>query len=104
LSRFAYLRRRGGALVLESPRAVALIRICHPDIAAVLMKLSSPQTVGQLRREKGFPGMVFLGLLVECQFAFKIDARSSKNLRSAEGDDALVLWDFHDLLFHARST
>jgi SagB-type dehydrogenase family enzyme len=104
LSRFAYLRRRGGDMVLESPRAVALIRICHPDIAAALMKLSVPQTVGQLRREKGFPGMVFLGLLVECQFAFKIDARSSKNLRSAEGDDALVLWDFHDLLFHARST
>ena len=25
-------------------------------------------------------------------------------LRSAEGDANLVLWDFHDLLFHARST
>jgi SagB-type dehydrogenase family enzyme len=25
-------------------------------------------------------------------------------LRPAEGDENLVLWDFHDLLFHARST
>ncbi|MGC1355838.1 MAG: SagB family peptide dehydrogenase [Xanthobacteraceae bacterium] len=104
LSRFAYLRRRGNHLVLESPRSTALLRIGDPRIAGFLAKLSTPQTVGQLRREKGFPGTVFLGLLVDCQFAFKVDAKSNKNLRSAEGDDNLVVWDFHDLLFHARST
>ena len=27
-----------------------------------------------------------------------------KELRPAEGDHSLVLWEFHDLLFHARST
>jgi hypothetical protein len=25
-------------------------------------------------------------------------------LRPTEGDESLVVWDFHDLLFHARST
>src|SRR5215831_9992833 len=30
LSRFAYLRRRGNEMVLESPRAGALFRICDP--------------------------------------------------------------------------
>jgi SagB-type dehydrogenase family enzyme len=104
LSRFAYLRRRGDDLVLESPRADALLRICDPNIAGVLAKLSNPQTVGQLRRLKGFPGAFFLGLLLDCRFAFTVDAKTSKNLRSAEGGDDLVLWDFHDLLFHARST
>jgi SagB-type dehydrogenase family enzyme len=104
LSRFAYLRRRGNDLVLESPRAAALLRIYDPNIAAVLAKLSTPQTVGQLRRLKGFPGVLFLGTLVDCRFAFTIDAKSNQNLRSAEGDDDLVLWDFHDLLFHTRST
>ena len=34
LSRFAYLRRRGDAMVLESPRAAALFRICDPKIAS----------------------------------------------------------------------
>ena len=34
LSRFAYLRRRGNDMVLESPRAGALFRICDPKIAA----------------------------------------------------------------------
>ncbi|MGA8946221.1 MAG: dehydrogenase, partial [Pseudolabrys sp.] len=30
LSRFAYMRRRGNDMVLESPRAGALFRICDP--------------------------------------------------------------------------
>src|SRR4029077_21159035 len=38
------------------------------------------------------------------QILFKIDADSDSGLRPAEGDENLVLWDFHDLLFHARST
>jgi SagB-type dehydrogenase family enzyme len=104
LSRFAYLRRRGNDLVLESPRAAALLRICDPNIAGVLAKLSTPQTVVQLRRLKGFQGALFLGVLVDCRFAFTVDTKSNENLRSAEGDDDLVLWDFHDLLFHSRST
>ncbi|HEY1748071.1 MAG TPA: SagB family peptide dehydrogenase [Xanthobacteraceae bacterium] len=104
LSRFAYLRRRGNDMVLESPRSTALLRIDDPRIAGLLAKLSTPQPVGQLRREQGFPGLVFLGLLVDCQFAFKVDAKSNKSLRSAEGDGDLVVWDFHDLLFHTRST
>ena len=41
---------------------------------------------------------------MDCQILFKIDADSDSGLRPAEGDDNLVLWDFHDLLFHARST
>jgi hypothetical protein len=40
LSRFAYLRRRGNEMVLESPRAGALFRICDPKIAAALATLS----------------------------------------------------------------
>ena len=41
---------------------------------------------------------------MDCQILFKIDAAGDGGLRPAEGDDNLVLWDFHDLLFHARST
>ena len=65
---------------------------------------STPQQIKQLRRQDGFPGVELLALLVDCQIVFKIDAVGDKGLRSAEGDDSLVLWDFHDLLFHARST
>jgi SagB-type dehydrogenase family enzyme len=104
LSRFAYLRRRGSAMVLESPRAGALFKISNPQIAAAMAVLSTPQTIKRFRRREDFPGLELLALLVDSQILFKIDTAGDKGLRAAEGDDSLVVWDFHDLLFHARST
>ena len=104
LSRFAYLRRRGNDLVLESPRAAALLRICDPNIAGVLAKLSTPQTVGQLRRLKDFPGVCFSAC---CSIADLHSRWMPKATRISDRPRAmsdLVLWDFHDLLFHSRST
>jgi len=103
LSRFAYLRRRGSEMVLESPRAGALIRIIDPAIATMLTMLATPQTVGTLRKLAGFPGIELLGLLVDCAILFKLDKPEDDGRRPSEGDETLVMWDFHDLLFHARS-
>ncbi|WP_051335454.1 SagB/ThcOx family dehydrogenase [Methylocapsa acidiphila] len=104
LSRFAYMRRRGDEMVLESPRAGALFKICDPTIAAAITTLATPTQIKQLRGHAGFPGIAFLALLVDCQIIFKTDGSSDGGRRAAEGDHNLVLWDFHDLLFHARST
>jgi SagB-type dehydrogenase family enzyme len=105
LSRFAYLRRRGNELVLESPLAGALFRIGDAGIATAIAELAQPQSVKQLRRLGGFPARELLALLLDCRILFKLDpARAGSGLRPEEGDDALVLWDFHDLLFHTRST
>jgi SagB-type dehydrogenase family enzyme len=104
LSRFAYMRRRGNDLVLESPRSEALFRICAPKTAAALALLTTPQPVKKLRQQDNFPGIAFLSLLVDCEIVFKVDTAKDSGLRPTEGDNDLVLWDFHDLLFHARST
>jgi SagB-type dehydrogenase family enzyme len=104
LSRFAYMRRRGNEMVLESPRAGALFKICNPNIATAIAMLATPQHVKQLRRQDSFLGSELLALLVDCQILFKVESARDSALRPAEGDDNLVLWDFHDLLFHARST
>jgi len=104
LSRFAYMRRRGNDMVLESPRASALFRICNPKIATAIAALSTPQQIKRFRRQDGFPGVELLALLVDCQILFKTEATAKRGSRLAEGDHSLVLWDFHDLLFHARST
>jgi SagB-type dehydrogenase family enzyme len=104
LSRFAYLRRRGNEMVLESPRAGALFRICDPKIAAAFAMLSTPRQIKQFRRQDGFPGHELLALLLDCQILFKVDAAGGDGLRPSEGGDHLVLWDFHDLLFHTHST
>jgi SagB-type dehydrogenase family enzyme len=102
LSRFAYMRRRGNEMILESPRAGALFRIRDPKVAAALALLATPQTINRLRRQDGFPGVELFALLLDCKMLFRIDA--GDGLRADEGDDRLVLWDFHDLLFHTHST
>ena len=104
LSRFAYMRRRGNEMVLESPLAGASFKICDARIATALAALATPQAIKQLRGEDAFPGLELLALLVDCQILFKLDPARDSGPRLAEGDDNLVLWDFHDLLFHARST
>jgi SagB-type dehydrogenase family enzyme len=102
LSRFAYMRRRRNEMVLESPRADALFKIQNPNIATALATLSTPQQLKRLRCQDAFPGIELLALLVDCQILFKLKT-ASDGLRPTEGDDNLVLWDFHDLLFHTRS-
>jgi SagB-type dehydrogenase family enzyme len=104
LSRFAYLRRRGTDMVLESPRAPALFKICDPKIAGFIAMLAMPQPLRMLRSRDGFPGVEILALLVDCGIVYLLDSARDECLRRAEGHDDLVLWDFHDLLFHARST
>jgi SagB-type dehydrogenase family enzyme len=104
LSRFAYMRRRGDATVLESPRAGALFRICDPSTVATIAMLVTPRQVKQLRLGKGFPARELLALLIDCQILSRVDTAREAALRAAEDDDDLALWDFHDLLFHARSS
>jgi SagB-type dehydrogenase family enzyme len=104
LSRFAYLRRRGNAMVLESPRAGALFRICDPAITATLAALSRPQKISKLRKQMAFLNLDLLGLLLGSGMLIKLGAKDGDGIRVNEGDSNLVLWDFHDLLFHTRST
>jgi SagB-type dehydrogenase family enzyme len=104
LSRFAFMRRRGAEMVVESPRAGALFKICDPKTAAAIAMFSTPQQIKALRQHEGFPGLELLALLLDCQILFKVGAGGERELRLAEGDHSLALWDFHDLLFHTRST
>ncbi len=104
LSRFAYLRRRGNEMVLESPRAGALFRICDPAIAATLAALSRPQKISKLRKQMAYLNLDLLGLLLDSEILIKLGAKDGDGLRVNEGDSNLVLWDFHDLVFHTRST
>lgn len=104
LSRFAYLRRRGDEMVLESPRAGALFRICDPAIAATLAALSQPQKISRLRKQGVAPNLDLLGLLLDSEMLVKLGANDANGLRGDEGDRNLAIWDFHDLVFHTRST
>ena len=57
-----------------------------------------------MSRRDDFPGVELLALLVHCQLVLKLNGTADDGLRRSEGDANLVLWDFHDLLFHTHST
>ena len=98
LSRFSYLRRYDDGALLESPLSRHRV-VLHDASAAALVG-----ALGLRARARAAAAAVpDLGL--DATLAV-IDLLLAGNVASlgAKGDDpALSLWDFHDLVFHARS-
>lgn len=99
LSRFAYLRRQGVDMVVESPLAHARVILHEPALVAVIAALATPATAAQLGQYAAdIPAAAvarLVELLVENQMMETVD-----NDGSQQAPDA---WEFHDLLFHSRS-
>ena len=89
LSRFAYMRRRGNEMVLESPRAGALFKICDPKLAAAIALLSTPRKIKRLGGRA----------LARRSFSrcWSIVKSSSKSMRAAAASGptrAMTIWFF----------
>jgi SagB-type dehydrogenase family enzyme len=100
LCRFAHLRRRWSEMVLESPLAHARIVLRDCRAAAVVAGLAGPTTLEGLGGlAVGLPTDAVAGLLT-----LLIRAGIVREVSGDAGEsDALKTWEFHDLLFHARS-
>lgn len=104
LSRFAGLRRDGDGVVVECSLGQTRLRITDQRLAAALSQLAQPQTVEAL--VEALPGLTpatitgFLTLLASAQAIFPCDDQGQI---PEDVDPALRHWEFHDLLFHARS-
>lgn len=104
LSRFAYLRRMGGGLVLESPRAFARVVLHDGSTAALVAALASPATAHELAGCAGGPATETIAPLLNLLAGAGMIAECGAGGADVEDDDpALRTWEFHDLLFHARS-
>ena len=109
LSRFAYTRRRGGELVLESPLAHGRVVLHDGRVASLLHALATPGSVADvaarcptLAVEEQAPLLILLlngDLLVERSAG----GASAADEEREDESPALRTWEFHDLLFHARS-
>jgi SagB-type dehydrogenase family enzyme len=101
LSRFAFLRREDERMVLESPLAPARVVLNDGRCAALIGALATPATARELAgRVCGLPAKAvapLLGLLAGAGML----AETGPDGR--EEPPALWSWEFHDLLFHARS-
>jgi SagB-type dehydrogenase family enzyme len=104
LSRFAYTRRQEAETVLESPLAHARIVVHDSRVAAFLHVLAQPGRARDLAARCPLlsPEAVthLLTLLVNADVLVKLTDRGTS---SEDEDAALQTWEFHDLLFHARS-
>ncbi|HYH95734.1 SagB family peptide dehydrogenase [Hyalangium sp.] len=104
LSRFAYLHTVGEGMVLECPLSHVAITVHDRRIATLLFELArplSPQTAAA--RIEGLDAKAMLAvfqLLAEAGVLSQVSAPAGE---PSPKDLALAQWEFHDLLFHARS-
>lgn len=97
LSRFALLRRGPEGLLLESPRSHARVTIGSTTVQQHASILMLGAAAGwDADPEAG----AIIRMLVECRF---LVPGSPGGTTKEDDDPTLRGWDFHDLLFHARS-
>ncbi len=103
LSRFAYLRRDQGEMVLESPLSLARIRLHDWRAGALVHLVTQPRRPEEVTAAiPELPGEAATGLMNLLMSAGMLDALNGKGALDAE-DPSLRSWEFHDLLFHTRS-
>ncbi len=103
LSRFAYLRRRGKRLVIESPLALARIVLHHTASSALLAALDRPTTL----EERGARADPALGETASREFCELLHYGGFLSILDDDGvgeEDrgSRGWWEFHDLLAHSR--
>ncbi len=104
LSRFAFIRSNGDALVLESPCAFSRIILHDVRATALVHVLARPTGLRELGGR--IPGLAddaaaqLLGLFAAAGMVAEV---GDKGATAEDENPALQSWEFHDLLFHARS-
>ncbi len=104
LSRFACCRREGDQFVIESPLGQAYLLCAEASTLALIFALQKPRCLADMTHQ--FPAipqesleMIFVFLL-NAGLLSEVDAQGQAQ---EDANETLQQWDFHDLLFHARS-
>jgi SagB-type dehydrogenase family enzyme len=104
LSRFAYWRAEGGQALLESPLAHAHVLLHDQRAAALAHVLARPMracdAVGQVAGLSADNAALVIDLLLNADLLGEAD---EAGVAATDRSPALQSWEFHDLLFHARS-
>src|SRR5262249_15525787 len=93
LCRFSYTRREGHEMVLESPLAHAQIRLHGARAMTILHTLSQPVRLSELSERASNLSVDVVVLLVGAGMVRHV----------GDEEPSSPTWEFHDLLFHARS-
>lgn len=104
LSRFAYARRDGEAMVIESPASFARVEVRAPSLGELLCRLATANTCGQLC--VAVPGLPPDTVRAAVGFLLGVGILTAVDGSGADADEAhpqVVLREFHDVLMHAAS-
>ncbi|MCI0612695.1 dehydrogenase, partial [bacterium] len=97
LSRFAYCHRIDGEWILESPLSHAFVILQDVRAVAVVFLLTDPHcSIDVAAKVPGLSKKAALHLFELFYNAGTLSTADEKN-------EALIQWEFHDLLFHTRS-
>jgi SagB-type dehydrogenase family enzyme len=104
LSRFTYVRNRGGELVIESPQHFLRLRLLAPELASLLPGLARGESVATLYEQnpacdKGDTGEAVRFLLG----TGAIGVVSGEDTLEEDTDPQLMPREFHDVAFHAST-
>jgi SagB-type dehydrogenase family enzyme len=103
LSRFAYLRRDAHRVVLECPIGRAQVRLEDPRAAELVALLSEQRSVLDLVERIDTGEDLVAGCYQLLRNAAALSPVTQDGQPAEDSDPARAQWDFHDLLFHARS-
>jgi SagB-type dehydrogenase family enzyme len=104
LSRFAFCRRSGSDLIIESPLSHAQLMLHDPRTISIFSKLSQPAYYSDfISKENGISKRTALLLMNLFHNAGALSEVTRTGRIREEEDPALKQWEFHDLLFHSRS-
>lgn len=103
LSRFVYVHRAHNGLILETPLAAARIELHSPLALELFFRLRQPMTLDELQAAFPADNEAATGLLTLFHVAGMLTAADAAGAAAEDATDGLQFWEFHDLLFHARS-
>lgn len=98
LSRFAYARRDGDAMVVESPDSYARVEVRAPGLAGLLFRLAVPHPVGQAC--SAAPGVSADAARAAVALLFGVGILEPA---AGEARPQADLREFHDVLMHAAN-
>jgi hypothetical protein len=104
LSRFAYCRREGGEMVLESPLGHGIITLSLPESLAIIQGLAQPMTAEDMGTRIGSVALEEIRALFNLLLNIEaLQPVQTEGIDREDEDPTLAQWEFHDLLFYTRS-
>jgi SagB-type dehydrogenase family enzyme len=103
LSRFAWVRRIDGGIVLENPLGFGRVLLLEPLALELVGRLCRPRTAEELADGSGLATPMAAAFLALLSSAGAVASCGAEGQLPEDRDAALRQWEFHDLLFHSRS-